>query len=33
MRALLLLCLFSLGGCVWSARVEGFRETGPESFI
>ena len=33
MRALLLLCLFSLGGCVWSARVEGFSATGPESFL
>lgn len=33
MRALVLLCLFSLGGCVWSARVEGFSATGPTSFL
>lgn len=38
MRALALLCLLSpgllsLGGCVWSARVEGFSATGPNSFL
>ena len=33
MRALLLLSLLSLGGCVWSARVEGFGVTGPDSFL
>ena len=33
MRALVVLCLLSLGGCVWSARVEGFSATGPASFL
>lgn len=38
MRALVLLCLLSLGllpvgGCVWSARVEGFTATSPSSFL
>jgi hypothetical protein len=33
MRALALLCLFSLAGCAWSARNEGFIATGPTSFL
>ncbi len=33
MRAIVLLCLLSLGGCVWSARVEGFSASGPSSFL
>ena len=38
MRAPVLLCLVSLavaslGGCVWSARVEGFSASGPTSFL
>jgi hypothetical protein len=33
MRPLALLCLFSLVGCVGSARVEGFGATGPTSFL
>ena len=33
MRALVLLCLLSLSGCVWSARDEGFAATGPASFL
>lgn len=33
MRLLAILCLISLNGCVWSARVEGFAATGPDSFL
>jgi hypothetical protein len=33
MRPLALLCLFSLVGCVGSARVEGFGAAGPTSFL
>jgi hypothetical protein len=33
MRALALLCLLSLAGCVGSAREEGFAATGPVSFL
>lgn len=33
MRALALLCLISLAGCVGSARVEGFAANGPTSFL
>jgi len=33
MRAFVLLCLFSLVGCVGSARVEGFAANGPASFL
>jgi hypothetical protein len=33
MRALLLLCLVSLVGCVGSARVEGFAASGPSAFL
>jgi hypothetical protein len=33
MRPFALLCLFSLAGCVGSARVEGFGATGPTSFL
>lgn len=33
MRALVLLCLLSLGGCVGSARVEGFTATSPHTFL
>jgi|SRR5579864_2519982 hypothetical protein len=33
MRALVLLCLLSLVGCVGTARVEGFTATGPHSFL
>ena len=33
MRALALLCLLSLAGCVGSAREEGFAATGPASFL
>jgi len=33
MRPLALLCLFSLVGCVGSARVEGFTASGPASFL
>jgi hypothetical protein len=33
MRALVLLCLLSLAGCVGSARKEGFSVTGPTSFL
>lgn len=33
MRALVLLCLLSLPGCVWSARDEGFAATGPAAFL
>jgi hypothetical protein len=33
MRALVLVLLFSLAGCVWSARNEGFTATGPRSFL
>jgi hypothetical protein len=33
MRALLLLCLIPLVGCVGSDRREGFAETGPNSFL
>ena len=33
MRALVLFCLFSLAGCVGSARVEGFAAAGPDAFL
>lgn len=33
MRALSLLCLLSLVGCVGSARVEGFAASGPAAFL
>src|SRR5690242_16193824 len=33
MRALAVLCLLSLAGCVGSARVEGFGATGPDAFL
>jgi hypothetical protein len=33
MRALALLCLFSLAGCVGSVRQEGFAATGPVAFL
>jgi hypothetical protein len=33
MRAIALLCLFSLTGCVGSVRQEGFAATGPLSFL
>jgi len=33
MRALALLCVISLAGCVGSAREEGFTPTGPASFL
>ena len=33
MRALALLCLVSLAGCVGSAREEGFTATGPAAFL
>jgi hypothetical protein len=33
MRALALLCLFSLAGCLGSVRHEGFSATGPVSFL
>ena len=33
MRALALLCLLTLSGCVGSAREEGFAATGPASFL
>ena len=33
MRALLLICLFSLVGCVGSARNEGFTATAADSFL
>ena len=33
MRAIFLLCLLSLAGCVESARIEGFSATGPVSFL
>lgn len=33
MRALVLLCLLSLAGCVGSARNEGFTATGPRTFL
>ena len=33
MRALALLCLVSLAGCVGSAREEGFAATGPAAFL
>jgi hypothetical protein len=33
MRALVLLCLVSLAGCVGSAREEGFAQTGPAAFL
>jgi len=33
MRALVLLCLFSLAGCAEQARVESFSATGPASFL
>jgi hypothetical protein len=33
MRALALLCVLSLAGCVGSAREEGFTATGPASFL
>lgn len=33
MRALALLCLLLLGGCVGSARVESFSATGPDAFL
>lgn len=33
MRALALICLMSLSGCVWSARVEGFTATSPAAFL
>ena len=33
MRALALLCLVSLAGCVGSAREEGFTPTGPGAFL
>ena len=33
MRALALLCLVSLGGCVGSAREEGFAANGPLAFL
>jgi hypothetical protein len=33
MRPLALICLFSLVGCVGSARVEGFAASGPSSFL
>ena len=33
MRALAMLCLVSLAGCVGSAREEGFTATGPAAFL
>jgi hypothetical protein len=33
MRPLALLCVFSLFGCVGSARVEGFAANGPAAFL
>jgi hypothetical protein len=33
MRMLALCCLFSLAGCVGSARIEGFAANGPGSFL
>jgi hypothetical protein len=33
MRALVLICLVSLTGCVGSAREEGFAATGPAAFL
>jgi len=33
MRLVALFCLFSLAGCVGTARVEGFTATGPEAFL
>ena len=33
MRPLAMLCLFALAGCVGSARVEGFAQSGPASFL
>jgi hypothetical protein len=33
MRALALVCLLSLAGCVGTARVEGFTATGPDTFL
>ena len=33
MRLLVLICVLSLGGCVWSARNEGFTATTPHSFL
>jgi hypothetical protein len=33
MRALVLLCLLSLAGCVWSARVESFTATSSGTFV
>ena len=33
MRPLAMLCLFALAGCVGSARVEGFAQSGPSSFL
>jgi hypothetical protein len=33
MRMLVLCCLFSLAGCVGSARNEGFAANGPDSFL
>lgn len=33
MRPLALLCLFSLAGCVGSARVESFAANGPNAFL
>jgi len=33
MRALVLICILSLAGCVGSVRHEGFTRTGPGSFL
>jgi len=33
MRMFALCCLFSLVGCVGSARIEGFAANGPSSFL
>lgn len=33
MRLFVLCCLFSLAGCVGSARIEGFAADGPSSFL
>lgn len=33
MRALVLICILTLAGCVGSARHEGFTQTGPASFL
>ena len=33
MRALILLCLLPLAGCVGSARTEGFAQSGPSTFL